>query len=58
MAPVNAVAWHVGLFAILLAMGSLQGVLLGIQVVNGCIGCLCGDCRDRPEVGAAAAAAR
>ena len=40
-----------GLFFIILAMGTLQTVLLGIQVVNGCIGCICGDCRKRPEVG-------
>ena len=49
--PKNAVEWHVGLFFIILAMGTLQTVLLGIQVVNGCIGCICGDCRKRPEVG-------
>ncbi|XP_059891596.1 transmembrane 4 L6 family member 5 isoform X2 [Gadus macrocephalus] len=47
--PENAVEWHVGLFFIILAMGTLQTVLLGIQVVNGCIGCICGDCRKRPE---------
>ena len=32
-------------------MGMLQVVLCGIQVVNGCLGCICGDCRERQNVG-------
>ncbi|KAJ3585507.1 hypothetical protein NHX12_014226 [Muraenolepis orangiensis] len=47
--PEHAVEWHVGLFAILLGMGMLQTLLCGLQVVNGCIGCICGDCRKSKE---------
>lgn len=49
--PKNVVMWHVVLFSILLSMSALQFVLCGIQVVNGCLGCICGDCRDSKDVG-------
>lgn len=47
--PKNVVMWHIVLFFILLAMGLLQLVLCGIQAVNGCLGCVCGDCRERKD---------
>lgn len=48
--PKNIVLWNIVLFSILLAMGLLQIVLCGLQAINGCLGCICGDCRDSKDV--------
>ncbi|KAM3590528.1 uncharacterized protein V6R79_011198 [Siganus canaliculatus] len=47
--PENIVLWDVVLFSILLIVSLIQLVLCGIQVINGCLGCLCGDCRDSKD---------
>ncbi|NXD01424.1 T4S4 protein, partial [Certhia familiaris] len=43
--PENIVQWHLTLFSLLLVMSGIQGVLCGIQVVNGLFGTICGDCK-------------
>ncbi|KAM9827190.1 transmembrane 4 L6 family member 5 [Neosynchiropus ocellatus] len=47
--PKDAVMWHVVLFSILLTMAALQLLLCAIQVINGCMGCILGDCRERKD---------
>ncbi|NXD93337.1 T4S4 protein, partial [Chaetorhynchus papuensis] len=43
--PDNIVPWHLSLFSLLLVMSLMQGVLCGIQAINGLFGTLCGDCK-------------
>lgn len=45
MNPPSIVLWHIVLFSILLGLSLLEMVLCGIQVVNGLLGTVCGDCR-------------
>ena len=43
--PADVVPWHLTLFSILLVIGGVQMLLCAIQVVNGLLGTLCGDCQ-------------
>lgn len=43
--PENVVPWNLTLFSILLVIGGIQMILCAIQVVNGLLGTLCGDCQ-------------
>ncbi|XP_026179481.1 transmembrane 4 L6 family member 4 [Mastacembelus armatus] len=42
--PPGVVSWHLSLFSVLLVMGLIQMALCAVQVVNGLLGALCGDC--------------
>nr|XP_034989916.1 transmembrane 4 L6 family member 4 [Zootoca vivipara] len=43
--PESIVPWNLTLFSLLLIMSGAQLVLCGIQVINGLLGTLCGDCK-------------
>uniref|UniRef100_A0A8C6QK94 Transmembrane 4 superfamily member 4 n=1 Tax=Nannospalax galili TaxID=1026970 RepID=A0A8C6QK94_NANGA len=43
--PPDVVPWNLTLFSILLVTGGIQMVLCAIQVINGLLGTLCGDCQ-------------
>lgn len=42
--PDGVVSWHLSLFSVLLVMGLIQIALCAVQVVNGLLGAVCGDC--------------
>ncbi|XP_078266576.1 transmembrane 4 L6 family member 4 [Rhinoraja longicauda] len=42
--PPKIVPWHLTLFSLLLVMSGVQLVLCALQVINGLIGFICGDC--------------
>ncbi|XP_037683446.1 transmembrane 4 L6 family member 4 [Choloepus didactylus] len=43
--PADVIPWNLTLFSILLVIGGIQIILCAIQVVNGLLGTLCGDCQ-------------
>ncbi|XP_053572110.1 transmembrane 4 L6 family member 5 [Bombina bombina] len=45
--PEKIVLWNIVLFSILLGFGALEFLLCAIQIVNGLMGMLCGDCRKK-----------
>ncbi|NXE19319.1 T4S1 protein, partial [Ardeotis kori] len=45
--PVGIVAWNVVLFSILLLVSAAEMVLASLQILNGCLGCLCGFCEGK-----------
>ncbi|NXE03867.1 T4S1 protein, partial [Lophotis ruficrista] len=45
--PVGIVAWNVVLFSILLLISATEMVLASLQILNGCLGCLCGFCEGK-----------
>ncbi|XP_077390183.1 transmembrane 4 L6 family member 4 [Festucalex cinctus] len=45
--PVGVVSWHLALFSVILVMGLIQIALCAVQVINGLLGALCGDCCGR-----------
>ncbi|KPP56893.1 hypothetical protein Z043_125445 [Scleropages formosus] len=49
--PANVVLWNITLFSILLALGCVEALLCLVQVINGLLGCLCGTCIGKRQVG-------
>uniref|UniRef100_A0A8C3DFC5 Uncharacterized protein n=1 Tax=Corvus moneduloides TaxID=1196302 RepID=A0A8C3DFC5_CORMO len=47
MEPEGIVSWHVVLFSLLLLTSVAEMVLALLQILNGCLGCLCGFCEGK-----------
>ncbi|NXD79554.1 T4S1 protein, partial [Halcyon senegalensis] len=45
--PEGVVAWNVVLFSLLLLTSAAEMVLASLQILNGCLGCLCGFCEGK-----------
>ncbi|NWZ54921.1 T4S1 protein, partial [Haliaeetus albicilla] len=45
--PEGIVAWNVVLFSLLLLVSATEMVLASLQILNGCLGCLCGFCEGK-----------
>ncbi|NXH40504.1 T4S1 protein, partial [Dicaeum eximium] len=45
--PEGIVTWHVVLFSLLLLISVAEMVLALLQILNGCLGCLCGSCEGK-----------
>ncbi|NXC05926.1 T4S1 protein, partial [Orthonyx spaldingii] len=45
--PEGIVTWHVVLFSLLVLISVAEMVLALLQILNGCLGCLCGSCEGK-----------
>ncbi|XP_010131587.1 PREDICTED: transmembrane 4 L6 family member 19-like [Buceros rhinoceros silvestris] len=45
--PEGVVAWNVVLFSLLMLISAAEMVLASLQILNGCLGCLCGFCEGK-----------
>ncbi|XP_010153207.1 PREDICTED: transmembrane 4 L6 family member 19-like [Eurypyga helias] len=45
--PAGIVSWNVVLFSLLLLISATEMVLASLQILNGCLGCLCGFCEGK-----------
>ncbi|NWX64261.1 T4S1 protein, partial [Promerops cafer] len=45
--PEGIVTWHIVLFSLLLLISVAEMVLALLQILNGCLGCLCGFCEGK-----------